>query len=61
MSAFAADLAMQVTRMDLDNDHRISREEFSRFTPDRITRADSDGDGVLSLRELKALRVPSTR
>lgn len=52
----ADDLARQVSRMDADGDGRISRDEFSRFIPDRLRRADTNGDGVLSLRELRALR-----
>lgn len=52
----ADNLAHQVSRMDADADGRILRDEFSRFIPDRIRRADANGDGVLSLRELRALR-----
>lgn len=49
-------LAGHVSRMDTDGDGQISRHEFSRFIPDRIRRADTNGDRALSLRELRALR-----
>lgn len=52
----AVDLKEHASRMDTDGDGRISREEFSRFIPDRVSFADADGDGALSRRELKALR-----
>lgn len=52
----ADNLAGHVSRMDTDGDGRISRDEFSGFIPDRLRGADTDGDRVLSLRELRALR-----
>lgn len=52
----AADRAELALRIDSDADGRIRRQEFSRFIPDRVRRADANGDGVLSLRELRALR-----
>jgi len=43
-------------RIDTNGDGRLSREEFSRFIPDRLRRADVNGDRTLSLSELRALR-----
>ncbi|MBB4065449.1 EF-hand domain-containing protein [Gellertiella hungarica] len=42
--------------MDADGDGRLTRSEFSRFIPDRVRRADSNGDAALSLSELRAAR-----
>lgn len=55
-TASADHVTAQAERMDADSDGRVSREEFSRFIPDRLARADANGDGSLSLRELRALR-----
>ncbi|WP_281032618.1 hypothetical protein [Phyllobacterium salinisoli] len=44
--------------MDANGDGRISRAEFSRFIPDRLLRADINGDRSLSLSELRTLRHP---
>lgn len=52
----ADDWAGHTSRMDIDGDGRISRQEFSRFIPERVQRADANGDGVLTLRELRTLR-----
>lgn len=52
----AVDVKDHASRIDTDGDGRISREEFSRFIPDRVRRADTDGDGALSRRELRTLR-----
>ncbi|ALA20462.1 MULTISPECIES: EF-hand domain-containing protein [Chelatococcus] len=49
-------LEARAERMDANGDGRISREEFARFVPDRLLRADADGDRALSLSELRALR-----
>lgn len=54
--ASAEGLGAQAARMDRDGDGRISRDEFARFIPDRLLRADTNGDRSLSLRELRALR-----
>ncbi len=60
-AAFAGDVAAQARRMDVDRDGRVSRDEFSRFIPDRVRRADVNGDASLSLRELNALRARPSR
>lgn len=49
-SASIDDIAAQATPMD--GDSRITRGEFASFIPDRVRRADRNGDGQLSLREL---------
>lgn len=46
----------QARRMDANGDGRIVRVEFAQFIPDRLLRADTNGDRTLSLSELKALR-----
>jgi len=51
-----SNLADHAVAMDTDGDGRITRAEFSNFIPDRIRRADRNGDGQLSLRELRTLR-----
>lgn len=50
------DVAAQAAKMDANRDRRISREEFSTFVPDRLRLADGNGDGSLSISELRALR-----
>lgn len=47
---------LDLQRMDANRDGRISRAEFSQFIPDRLVRADTNGDRALSLSELRALR-----
>ncbi|CAH1651881.1 EF-hand domain-containing protein [Chelatococcus asaccharovorans] len=54
--ASADGLGAQAARMDRNGDGRISRDEFARFIPDRLLRADTNGDRSLSLWELRALR-----
>lgn len=51
-----ADLEQRKTEMDRNGDGRISRGEFAAFIPDRLVRADANGDRALSLRELRSLR-----
>ncbi|RVJ73410.1 EF-hand domain-containing protein [Sinorhizobium meliloti] len=46
----------QARRMDANGDGRITRAEFAQFIPDRLLRADSNGDRALSPSELRALR-----
>lgn len=55
-TATAEGLESQVRHMDHNGDGRISRAEFSQFIPDRLARADTNGDRALSLSELRALR-----
>lgn len=43
-------------RMDQNGDGRISGSEFASFLPERIVQADVNGDGKLSVRELRAIR-----
>lgn len=52
----ADDMTAQAAQMDANRDRRISREEFSTFVPDRLRLADANGDGSLSISELRALR-----
>lgn len=54
--ATAEGLETQARRMDANGDGRIVRVEFAQFIPDRLLRADTNGDRTLSLSELKALR-----
>lgn len=54
--ATAEGLDTQARRMDANGDGRIVRVEFAQFIPDRLLRADTNGDRTLSLSELKALR-----
>ncbi|WKL39651.1 hypothetical protein Q1M64_05625 (plasmid) [Sinorhizobium meliloti] len=54
--ATAEGLEAQARRMDANGDGRITRAEFAQFVPDRLLRADNNGDRALSLSELKALR-----
>jgi len=42
--------------MDTNGNGRISRDEFARFIPDRLLRADANGDRSLSLSELRKLK-----
>lgn len=51
-----ADLQQRRAMMDRNGDGKISREEFANFIPDRLVKADIDGDQALSLRELRSLR-----
>jgi Ca2+-binding EF-hand superfamily protein len=51
-----ADLEQQKAMMDRNSDGKISRDEFADFIPDRLVKADADGDQALSLRELRSLR-----
>ena len=46
----------QASRMDTNSNGRISRDEFARFIPDRLLRADTNGDRSLSLPELRKLK-----
>ncbi|ROP99809.1 EF hand domain-containing protein [Stella humosa] len=55
-AASLEDLAAQAARMDRNGDGRIAREEFALFIPERLLRADANGDRSLSLAELRALR-----
>ncbi|WP_027052388.1 EF-hand domain-containing protein [Mesorhizobium erdmanii] len=43
-------------RIDRNGDGKISRDEFAAFIPDRLLQADTNGDGALSISELRALR-----
>lgn len=54
--ATAEGLDTQARRMDANGDGRVARTEFAQFIPDRLLRADTNGDRTLSLSELKALR-----
>lgn len=51
-----ADLQQRKSLMDRNGDGKISRDEFADFIPDRLVKADTDGDQALSLRELRSLR-----
>lgn len=53
----AEGMESQARRIDSNGDGRIVRAEFAQFIPDRLLRADTDGDPGLSLSELRALRV----
>lgn len=55
-SAQFAGFQAQASRMDRNGDGRISRDEFAGFIPDRLLQADKNGDRLLSLSELRALR-----
>ncbi|TPN50266.1 EF-hand domain-containing protein [Mesorhizobium sp. B1-1-9] len=46
----------QAGRIDRNGDGKISRDEFAGFIPDRLLQADTNGDGSLSISELRALR-----
>ncbi|RUX24289.1 EF-hand domain-containing protein [Mesorhizobium sp. M7A.F.Ca.US.011.01.1.1] len=46
----------QASRIDRNGDGKISRDEFAAFVPDRLLQADTNGDGALSISELRALR-----
>ncbi|TPM98576.1 EF-hand domain-containing protein [Mesorhizobium sp. B2-1-5] len=46
----------QAGRMDRNRDGKISRDEFAAFIPDRLRKGDTNGDGGLSISELRALR-----
>ena len=54
--ATAEGLENQTRRIDANGDGRITRAEFAQFIPDRLLRADSNGDRALSVSELRALR-----
>jgi len=49
-------LQAEASRMDRNGDGKISRDEFTTAIPDRLLQADSDGDGALSIAEMRALR-----
>ena len=51
-------LQAEAGRMDRNGDGRISRDEFTAAIPDRLLQADTDGDGALSISELRALKRP---
>lgn len=51
-----ADLQQRKAMMDRNGDGKISRDEFANFIPERLVKADIDGDRALSLRELRSLR-----
>jgi hypothetical protein len=55
-SAQVAGFKAQAGRMDSNGDGKISRDEFAGFIPDRLLRADKNGDRALSLSELRTLR-----
>ena len=57
-SAQFAGFQAQAGRMDRNGDGRISRDEFAAFIPDRLLRADTNGDDALSISELRALKRP---
>jgi Ca2+-binding EF-hand superfamily protein len=54
--ATAEGLENNARRMDANGDGRITKAEFAQFIPDRLLRADSNGDRALSISELRALR-----
>ncbi|MER9896139.1 EF-hand domain-containing protein [Mesorhizobium sp. M0119] len=51
-----AGLQAEAGRMDRNGDGKISRDEFTAAIPDPLLQADTDGDGALSIAELRALR-----
>lgn len=55
-TAQSAGFQAQAGRIDRDGDGKILRDEFASFIPDRMRRADTNGDGALSISELRALR-----
>lgn len=50
-----AELQQRKAMVDRNGDGKISRDEFASFIPDRLVKADTDGDQALSLRELRSL------
>ena len=50
------DLAELAGRIDANHDSIVSRAEFAAYIPERLLRADANGDRKLSLRELRALK-----
>jgi Ca2+-binding EF-hand superfamily protein len=50
------DIAQRMTLMDANRDGRIGRDEFAGYVPPRLRAADRNGDGTLSMRELRSLR-----
>ena len=52
----AADAASQLALMEKNGAGGISRAQFSNAIPDRLRRADVNGDEMLSLGELRSLR-----
>jgi Ca2+-binding EF-hand superfamily protein len=51
-----AQLGSRKAELDKNGDGRISRQEFTTSVPVRLIGADADGDGALSLPELRSLR-----
>jgi len=47
-----------VQRFDADDDGKLSRDELPEQQRGRMMKADTDGDGFLSVKELKAARGP---
>lgn len=54
--AFLGGIGTVIERMDQSGDGRVSRGEFTSFLPDRVVQADTNGDGKLSVRELRTIR-----
>ena len=47
-----------VRRFDADDDGKLARDELPEQQRDRMMKADTDGDGFLSVKELQAARGP---
>lgn len=54
--ATAEGLENKARWMDANGDGHITKAEFAQFIPDRLLRADSNGDRALSISESRALR-----